>query len=350
MKANVLHAVGQLVYEEVEIPALTKEQVLVQVMAAGICGSDVGRVLKTGTYHFPTIIGHEFAGRVVEVGDSRHAHLLNKKVGVYPLIPCKECKHCERGNYELCDHYNYLGSRCNGGFAEYVAVPAWNIIQVPEEISFEEAAMLEPAAVAMHALRQAELKTGDIVALWGPGTIGMILAQLAVIGGAEKVYIIGRDQRKLDFIKTLGFQQVCNSASIDPVKWLLEETGNNGVDINVEGTGAGKILNHCLETTAPYRTIVTLGNPGEDIHLEKQTYWRLLRKQLVIKGTWNSSFGTHNSDWEAILDLLEAGKLNLKSLISHRLPLSELNNGINLMKAKTTYTNKVMIVNGNQNE
>lgn len=153
MKAYVLEGIGQLVYKDVQIPQLGADEVLVEVMNAGICGSDIPRIFKTGTYHFPTVPGHEFAGIVRQAASKNNNYLIGKRVGVFPLMPCMKCEQCKKKAYEMCQSYNYLGSRTDGGFAEYAAVPAWNLIELPPKVSFEDAAMLEPAGVALHAIR-----------------------------------------------------------------------------------------------------------------------------------------------------------------------------------------------------
>lgn len=158
MKANVLFGIGDLKYTNIPLPRLKSDEVLVKVKAAGICGSDIARVFKTGTYHFPTVIGHEFSGVVSDIGSSTYLSWLGKRVSVFPLKPCFKCNNCKNKEYELCSNYDYLGSRCNGGFAEYVAVPVWNLLEIPDCVCYEEAAMLEPAAVALHALKRSGFK------------------------------------------------------------------------------------------------------------------------------------------------------------------------------------------------
>src|SRR5574344_1882626 len=159
MKASVLYGIDDLRYvEDYSTPVLKDNEVMVKVKAAGICGSDVARVLKNGTYHFPTIIGHEFSGEICEVKDKKDDALIGKRVSVFPLKPCFKCESCKQGDYEMCEHYDYLGSRCDGGFAEYVAVPKWNLCFLPDIISFESAAMFEPSSVAMHALGRSKMK------------------------------------------------------------------------------------------------------------------------------------------------------------------------------------------------
>lgn len=345
MKANVLYGINDLRFVDIATPQCKEDEVLVKVRAAGICGSDVARVFTTGTYHFPTIIGHEFAGEVVEVQNSNHQYLLGKRVAVFPLKPCFTCCNCKEGKYELCLNYDYIGSRCDGGFAEYVAVPVWNLLCIPDTISMEAAAMLEPASVAMHALVKSYMRIGDTIAVIGPGTIGMIFCKLALIAGAKKVFLIGRSQEKLDFAAKYGIQNVCNSSVVDVEEWINRLTEHKGVDIVVEGTGASSSMNLGLNIVKSSGTILALGNPVDDMLLQKKAYWKILRKQLSLCGTWNSSYGTVQSDWIEMLDLLEKKQIDLEKLITHRFSLSQLLEGLNVMKDKNIYSNKVMIIN-----
>jgi L-iditol 2-dehydrogenase len=347
MKATVLYGINDLRYEtDYPLPVLKDGEVLVKVRAAGICGSDVARVLKNGTYHFPTIIGHEFSGEVCAVKDETDNKLIGKRVSVFPLKPCFECDNCKQGRYEMCEHYDYLGSRCDGGFAEFVAVPKWNLCFLPDNISFESAAMFEPSAVAMHALLRSGLQVGDDIAIIGPGTIGIILCQLARIAGAGRVFLIGRSNDKLNFAQQMGVGYVFNSSEGDAVEWIMQNTNNKGVDVALEGTGASASFELCLNIAKASGTLLAMGNPLSDMSVSQKAYWKLLRKQLTVVGTWNSSFGVGKSDWQRILDLLAAGNLQLEKLITHRLALPDLYDGIKMMADKNVYTNKVMIING----
>lgn len=346
MKANVLFAVGDLRYVDIDKPMLNNNEVLVNVKAAGICGSDVPRVFTTGTYQFPTIIGHEFAGEIVDTFSSKDEKLIGKRVSVFPLLPCMKCDNCKRGDYETCDHYSYLGSRCDGGFAEYVAVPKWNLNFLPDSINIEEAAMLEPASVAFHALKRSGFKMGDSIAIVGPGTIGMILAQLAYLAGAEKVFLIGRSQNKLDFAKNVGITEyLCNSVSDDVLQWINSNTDGKGVDVAVEGTGAEQSMDICINMVRTLGTVLVLGNPITDMNIKKNSYWNLLRKQLTLIGTWNSNFGTSKTDWLPVISLLQKERLKLNPLITHRFPLVDLIKGLEIMKTGSEYSNKIMIIN-----
>ncbi len=136
MKAYVLHGINDLRYDDVRIPDCPKGWAIIRVKAAGICSSDIPRIFTKGTYHFPTIPGHEFSGIVENVGDKKDKSLIGKHVGIFPLIPCGKCQQCHEKHYEMCAHYDYVGSRCDGGFAEYVSVPVWTVILVDKIIPF----------------------------------------------------------------------------------------------------------------------------------------------------------------------------------------------------------------------
>ena len=199
MKAYNLCGVSDLQFENVDIPVPEDSETLVQIKAAGICGSDIPRIFVNGTYHFPTIPGHEFSGIDVKT---------KKRVGVFPLIPCGKCKPCRDGRYEMCRNYSYLGSRTDGGFAEYAAVPEWNMIELPDNVTFEQAAMLEPMAVAVHAMRSISPYCDDTVAVMGLGTIGMLLVMFLLDAGVTDIYVIGNKDFQRKTCKAMGIDEI----------------------------------------------------------------------------------------------------------------------------------------------
>ena len=335
MKAQVLYGINQLKFEDnYKTPDIKQGEVLLKVKACGICGSDIDRVLKNGTYHFPTIIGHEFSGEVIEVADNENREWLGKRVSVFPLIPCRKCASCLNGDYQLCENYNYLGSRCDGGFAEYVAVPVWNLIEIPDEISFEAAAMLEPCSVALHALKKVGSLLGKRVLITGSGTIATMLAQLSVAGGASKTVIAARNKGKLLYIK--------ERLNVDVNTF---ESLSENFDIVIEGTGVSSVIEIAIEHSIRHGVIVLMGNPSDDISLQKKIFWQILRKELILYGTWNSSFGIPGKhDWRDVFCLLKENRINLETLITHKLKLEKLLDGILLMKNKLEISNKVMVV------
>ena len=345
MDACVLHAIGDLRFETIADPKPSACEVLVKIKASGICGSDLPRVFTKGTYHFPTIPGHEFSGEIIELGEDVDKSLLGRKTAVFPLLPCFECDMCEVGNYASCRDYNYFGSRCDGAFAEYISVPVWNLVLADDALSYEEAAMVEPAAVSLHALGRAGVTLGDTVAVFGAGPIGLMLAALAKAWGALNVILIDIDTKKIMFAKSLGYRYVLNATSDDYVEQVMAITGGRGVDIAVEGAGAGASYAGCLRITKPFGKVVLMGNPFGDMTLSQKDYWEILRKQLSLFGTWNSNYTQTKNDWQTALEAMSQGKLEVKPFITHRFHLAECNQALEMMRDKTTFFNKVMFIN-----
>jgi len=346
VKAAVLHAIGDLRYEDVPVPEISAGEVLVKVKAAGVCGSDIPRVMKKGTYSFPLIPGHEFAGEVAKIGDgTKTSFKAGDRVAIFPLIPCGECAYCRIGEYAQCDDYDYLGSRRDGGFAEYAAVPADNLISVPDNVDFDCAAMTEPASVALHALRRTGVDAGDNVAILGAGPIGIILAQWARICGAGRVFLTDIADDKLDVAKEYGFTDRINSAREDAVRRVIEETDGRGADICIEAAGTPITFEQSLRMTRKLGKVILMGNVSGDVVIPERTASAILRGQLTIYGTWNSSFtAVPKNEWRTSLQFMSSGALNLKPLITHRLSLDRAREAFDMMYNRREFFDKVMFV------
>ena len=414
MKAWVLHETGDIRFETTDNPKPGRGEVLVAVKAAGICGSDIPRIYQTGAHRMPLIPGHEFSGVVQATGPDVALSWQGKRVGVFPLLPCRSCAPCREKRYEMCRNYDYIGSRRNGAFAEYVSVPTWNLINLPDPVAYEEAAMLEPMAVAVHAMRQALpvqawyktlpaktsanqmhadqteadpinadgisvqdgaagffAKPGTIV-VCGLGTIGQLLLMFLLeaqnrqkestvaVGKAdfstaktlpftapEKILAIGNKDSQRQKALQMGLSEdcFCDIRKEDAAAWLRERTDGAGAGVFFECVGKNETISLAVSHTSFGGRIVLVGNPYSDLRLEKTVYWKILRDQLTVKGTWNSSF-THASedDWHYALQLLSGKQIAPAGLISHRLPLRELENGLWIMRDKSEEYGKVMVI------
>ena len=345
MKAYVLHKIGDFRLETVSDPVPKENEVIVAVKAAGICGSDISRVYQSGTYSYPLIPGHEFAGEVAELGAGVDASWKNRRVGVFPLIPCGVCAPCQKKQYEMCRNYGYLGSRSAGGFAEYEAVPAENLIALPDEVSYEAAAMLEPMAVAVHSMRRIEPKQNEKIVVCGLGTIGMFLVMFLREAGMEQIFTIGNKEFQKQIVTRMGISsdQYYDSKQQNGDEWLKEQTGGLGADVFFECVGKEDTFAQAIGNAAPAGRVMAVGNPASDMGLNRNTYWKILRNQLTVMGTWNSSF-THDleDDWHYVLKRLKEGKIRPEEMISHRLPFDRLEEGFHIMRDKTEDYGKVM--------
>lgn len=338
MKAWVLHDIGDIRFDTAEEPILKEREVLVKVRAAGICGSDIPRIYQNGAYSHPLIPGHEFSGEVVKTGAFANASWQGKRVGIFPLIPCRKCPPCHKKQYEMCRNYSYLGSRRDGGFAEYAAVPEDNLVVLPDSITFEEAAMLEPMAVAVHAMRRIGADENDNVAICGVGTIGLLLYLFLREARVKNIYVFGNKDFQKQTLLKLGLPKdcYCDIRSEDVDVWLSERTGGAGADVFFECVGKNETLVQAVNQTSFAGRIMLVGNPFGDMRLEKAVYWKLLRNQITVKGTWNSSFtGEESDDWHYVLRRLEEKRIAPSELITHRFSMKDLEKGLHIMRDKT---------------
>ena len=341
MKALNLHSVGDLRYEDVPMPLRGAGEVLMKIRTVGICGSDIPRVFEKGTYHFPTIIGHEFAGVIVEAEDSE---LVGRGASVFPLLPCGKCPACQEEQFARCSDYDYYGSRRDGAMAEYLAVKRENLCLLPEGVSFEEAAMSEPAAVALHAFRKSGVGQGDTLLIYGVGTIGLITAQWARSAGVKNIILAARTDDKVDFAKKLGFSLAVNVKRDNLSKLVGEITGGRGADACIEGTGESEPWAECIGLAKAGGRVVCMGNPLGGMSLSQDIYWKILRKELTLVGTWNSSFGSRENDWREAVAAIQDRRLDLKSLITHRFSLGKYKSAFSLMHERIEMYCKVIFV------
>ena len=330
MKAYVLHGIGDLRCEDCPMPELRPGWALIKVSAAGICSSDIPRIFEKGTYHFPTIPGHEFCGVVERTANPEDSGWIGRRVGVFPLIPCMACPSCARGEYETCSNYDYVGSRRDGGFAEYAAAPVWNLIRLPDEISDVQGALLEPATVALHAVRRADIRPHSSVCVVGTGGIGLLAGQWAGRCGAERVVIKGRSCEKEALARRCG----------------LDYTGvtpEERFDRVIEAVGSSAALEESLTLAAPGGRVVLMGNPDGPKILAQNVYWQILRKQLTLSGTWNSSYGGADSDWEASVRAIAQGALGVEKIVTHIVDKGDLPRALHMMRSRTGPFCKIVV-------
>jgi L-iditol 2-dehydrogenase len=346
MNALVLHAVGDARVERIGSPLAGPGEVKVRVGYCGVCGSDIPRVFVKGTYHFPTVCGHEFAGTVESAGEGVRDYAPGDRVVVFPLLWCGRCSACERGNFVQCSDYDYYGSRRDGAFAEYVSVPARNLIRVPEGVSMEAASMTEPAAVALHALKRAGGSfVGETVVVFGAGPIGLMTAQWARIMGAARVVTFDLVAEKLAMARQLGFQSAFDPRETDPVPQVLSLTDGQGAEVCVEAAGVPVTMNQAIAAARTGGRVVLLGNPSADVTLPASLISQAMRRELDILGTWNSVFSAagNNDDWRAVLAAVASGSLDLDSLVTHRVSLEDSFDALVMMRDGTEFFSKVLI-------
>lgn len=347
MKAYVLHGPNDIRYEEVDVPTPVEGEVLVEVKAAGVCGSDIPRIYQTGAHRHPLIPGHEFSGVVVGLGEGVEEKWIGKRVGIFPLIPCGKCGPCQNKQYEMCRSYDYVGSRRDGAYAEYVTVPAANLIELPNNVSFEAAAMLEPMAVAVHAMRRVSIKAGDTVIICGVGTIGTLLLMFLMDTGVKNILVVGNKESQKQNVLRFGLPEecYCDSKTVDVFEWVLNHTDGKGADVFFECVGRNETVTQAVDLTAPAGQVCLVGNPHSNMALDKPVYWKILRNQICLTGTWNSSFtGEVDDDWHYVLERIAKGAVVPEQLISHRFSIEKIEKGFHIMRDKTEDYVKIIMV------
>jgi threonine 3-dehydrogenase len=311
---------------DVESPRLQRGEVLVRVEAVGICGSDVHIYEWTPGYeflakYFPRIIGHEFSGEIIELGQGTETSVRpGDRVTSETCKTCGQCFFCKQGNGILCVHrpeFGRIGFERDGAMAEYVVVPKECLHPIPPEVSFEEAAMTEPAAVALGAVERAEFFPGDPVAILGPGPIGIMILQICKALGAGPVTLIGleADRKRLETAKSLGADRVLAGSPEDNFKQVMESTQNQGVGAVFEVSGSPEAAALGLRMLRKFGEMILVGIYPAPISIDA-TY-QMVRQMKTIKG----SYGGAPLDWDRVLNLVAARKLLLAPLISRVLPL-----------------------------
>ncbi len=341
MKALVIEADKVLTYKDIPVPALEPDEVLVEVKACGICGSDIPRVLHGGTHFYPITVGHEFSGRIANVGSNVADVEVGERVTVAPLVPCQNCEECEQGHPAMCGHYSFIGSRRQGAMAEYVAVPARNIVRIADNVTYEQAACIEPITVALHGIERAgAIVSGKSAIVYGCGTIGMLTMECLKAKGLERVYAIDIDDNKLAMAKKLGAYEAINSKNVDVVSYFAE---HGLVDYAFETAGVPFLQAQILELVKKKGAVVYIGTAHGDVTFSAKTFEKILRGELFITGSWQSFTAPFpGSEWVAAAQLLESGKVKVDELITHKFPLSDGMKAFATLTDKTSGAIKVM--------
>ncbi|HEX8550007.1 MAG TPA: alcohol dehydrogenase catalytic domain-containing protein [Abditibacteriaceae bacterium] len=303
-----LHGPADLRVETLPYPgAPARGEVLLRVLATGVCGSDL-HPYETGSIgstnlESPLVLGHEFAGVVEQIGEGVDTELVGARVAVDPSQPCNECFHCTRGNQNLCRNQKFAGLwPDDGSLCQWMRVPARNCYVVPDSVSNAEAAMLEPLGIALHATDLARIRVGSSVAIIGAGPIGLCLIQTARLAGASNIYIIEQREWRREQAEKLGAKAL--PAGVE-------------TDVTIEAAWANESIQQAMETTRGGGTVVLVGIPLEDEVTFKHSVARRKGLTILMSRRMNHVF-------PRALQLVESGRIDLKSLITHRYRLEEV--------------------------
>ncbi len=319
MKAVRWYAPRDMRVVEIDKPAPKPFEALIRVESTGVCGSDMhyfseGRIGRT-VITTPIILGHEYAGIVEDVGGEADRSLIGKRVAVEPGIPCMRCEFCLKGHYNVCPKLQFPGGPPNdGALCEYICVHAAFCFPVPEIISAAEAAMIEPLAVALHAIDLANLKAGETVAILGLGPIGLLTAQAARIAGAGRVFGCDLHDYRVDVSGKHGVEFAFSAARESMPDVILRETNGRGVDVAIDCARSTETPGVACRVARPAGRCVLVGISGEENGVFPVDVAR--RKELTV--TWCRRF---RFNFPTAIDLVTSGRVDVKSMITHTYPL-----------------------------
>ena len=347
MKAAVLHGWNDLRYGEFETPSFGPEEVLCRVSACGICGTDV-HIMKgdfKGVFppQFPFILGHEWYGEIAALGSMVEGFSLRQRVIGEPQKGCRVCARCLEGRYHLCLNapqpekgYKLYGHNANGAYAEYVAVQATTIHPMPDHLGMEEGVSACNVGIGLQAVRRARIDVGDSVAVIGVGLLGIITLQLAKICGAGRTIAVGRGHR-LKIAGELGADEKVDRMQGDVVKRVKELTGGTGADVVIECAGAEEAVQQSLDCVRRGGRVVLAGFTGsKGVLLDTN---RIALDEIEVVGTR----GAPNALPESI-GLLASGRINVKPLVTHQLPLSEVRRGMEIFTNRLENVIRVALI------
>ncbi|AJA47963.1 putative L-threonine 3-dehydrogenase [Clostridium pasteurianum DSM 525 = ATCC 6013] len=337
MKAAVFYGKNNIKVEDRECRKMTENEILVKVKACGVCGTDIhifngeeGSAPVTP----PIILGHEYSGEVVKVGNKVEDIKIGDKVVIDPNIYCGECDNCRNGKKQLCENLTALGVNIDGGFSEYCVVPKEQAYTF-NNISFEEAAMVEPTACCLHGINNIEIKPGDKVLVLGAGAIGLIMLQLAKISGASIVGVSEPIEKRRNTALELGADYVLNPME-ESFKNNLNRYLGKGPDVIIECTGNKYVIESAFDIAKRGTRILLFGVSSPDVKVEISPF-EIFKKELIIKGSLINP-DTHLS----ALNLITSGKINVKPLITNKFELDKVEEALEMQKSVESV--KVLVV------
>lgn len=343
MKAARFYKVNEpLKIEEIPVPDIGPDEVLVDVKACGICGSDIHIVFEgvTPTGFLPITLGHEPSGIVARLGENMGDWKVGDRVAVSSIVACGKCYNCLAGRESVCTHRKLLGIHLNGGLAEYMAAPRANLIKLPDNVPFDQgAAVTDAVATPLHAItKRGRLALGETVAVVGCGGLGIHAVQLASIGGASKVIAVDVDEEVLERAKGVGATDIVNAKDDEPAARVKEIANGIGVDLALEFVGRQDTIAWSVESLKIGGRCVVCGLGPDQISVLPPTIF--VRTELSVIG----SYGWDRVDIGNALNLIEHGKLDISGSITKRFALDEVNTALDHLHKKIGNPIRIVIV------
>ncbi|MDF2892624.1 MAG: galactitol-phosphate 5-dehydrogenase [Clostridia bacterium] len=321
MKALVYNGPFDLTLKDLPKPVPSPGEVVIKIQAASICGSDVtGYKGKSNMRIAPLVMGHEFSGIVTEISEDVNKDKIGARVAVVPNLYCGKCINCLEGNINLCDFRKIVGTTMavggyNGAMAEYVAVRLEALLYLPDSVSFHEAALLEPFAVALHAVKKAGDLKNKSALIVGAGPIGLLVLKCLKYLGAISVIVTDLVDNRLELASKLGADKVINTAKENASEAIKSMTNSIGVDIALDAVGISASINQCIDSVRNNGKIILIGMAAQHLDFE---FKQVVCREIQMFGSY-----TYTTEMQECLDILNSGQVNLNDLITGIFPIEE---------------------------
>lgn len=325
--------------EHIKKPTLKKGEVLIEVKAVGICGSDIHAYHgKHPFINFPIVLGHEFSGKVVDLNEESNIVKRGNRVSVFPAVTCGQCYNCNHGRSNICNNLKVIGcaNGFNGGFAEYAVVPINNVIPISDNITYKEAALIEPLSVAVHAVKKSNLIQGDRVVIFGSGTIGLLVLKVAKIYGAGEITVIDLYDNRLKKAEEFGADYIINPSRHDIEKYIQKRFNADQIDLIFDCVCNKETINQSIKIARKGTKIMVVGIPFDDIPIALNL---VQDHELELIGNLMYTI----DDFLEAKSLIETRKINISSLITHTFKLNEISHAFEVADQDKAETLKVMI-------
>jgi 2-desacetyl-2-hydroxyethyl bacteriochlorophyllide A dehydrogenase len=341
MAARLHKAKTPLLIEEIDIPSPGPGEVLVKMKACGICGTDVHIALDgtVPTAYTPITLGHEPSGVISDLGDGVRGWNKGDRVAIYPQVTCGVCPQCREGRDGICINAGVLGMHREGAFSDYLVIPVRNLIRIPDNISYAEAAIMTDAgATPFHAVtKRGQVRPGETVAIFGCGGLGMNAIQFCKLAGAARVIAIDPSDYALERALRVGADIAVNAGVEKPYKEVMSANGGNGVDVAFEFVGVNAAIDQAVRSLRRGGRAVTVGIGPERINIIAPFFF--VYNDLTLIG----SFGSDIGDLERLMGLAASGKLNLSESVSSVIPLKDVNQGISDLEKKVGHPIRIVV-------
>jgi len=337
MKALCVQTPHHIVIEERPMPVIAlPTEVLIKVKAGGICGSDVHIYHGSSSVAtYPRVIGHEIAGEIVEMGKEVNNFSVGDHVIMDPVISCGQCYQCRIGRRNVCSKLQVRSVHVDGGYQEYIVMPRENIYHIPENLSWEEAIMIEPFTIAAQVCSRAEITKHDTVFIMGAGPVGLSILKMVKLYGAT-CFISDVMPYKLGYAKQYGADEIINAKEVDVREKILALTENNGATVVIDAACTSKSFEQALSYVCAAGRVITLGFGKEPSAISQLS---ITAREIDVRGS-----RLHNNKFPTVIEYFTSGKLEVKDMISHRFPFTQIDEALRLIENPSNENGKVVLM------